>query len=563
MPAFPLRGRRHWRRYTEIAQILVGHGFDQLIDLLELAPFVTRPARWLRRRREIEEWTAPQRLLHAIEQLGPTFIKLGQILSTRADLVPFDYLTELARLQDRVPPFPADQAHELIEAALGQPVQTAFSSFEDVPIAAASLSQVHRAVLANGDRVVVKVQRPGIEETVRTDLEILFDLAQLVQTRTALGQIYDLSDIAEDFASTLRDEMDYLREAENAERFRGFFADDPAVVIPRVFAATPRVLVLEELQGIKIDDLAGLAAASIDCHQVALESADLIFKQVFDHNFFHADPHPGNFVVIPPLEPGGPPRIGAMDFGMVGAIDARTREILLRLMLAVVRRDPEGIVEVLLRINVADWDHLDRRRLENDLRRIMHRYLGRPLRDWSAREMMNDMTPITFRHHLHFPTELWLLAKVLVMSEGVAIKLDPEFDLFRVAEPYARRLYAETISPAAIGRRALGSLEEWSEELLLLPRQLRRIAERVERGNLQVMTRDDSRLAQTDRWDRMASRLAASVLIAAFIIAVSLLIPLLSSETWRLVAVVLIVLAFVNATFLSFWLIISTWPWRR
>ncbi len=562
MPTFPLRGRRHWRRYREIALILLGHGFDQLIDLLELAPFVSLPARWLRRWRPAEEWAAPERLRHAIEQLGPTFIKLGQILSTRPDLVPPDYIAELALLQDQVPPFPTNQARTLIESELGKPLEAVFAGLEDKPIAAASLGQVHRAVLTTGERVVVKLQRPDIEAIVTTDLEILFDLAQLVQARTPLGQVYDLTEIAEDFATTLRDEMDYEREANNADRFRRYFSDDPGVVIPRVYHATRRLLVLEELQGIKIDDLAGLKAAGIDRHQVALESARLLIKQVFDLNAFHADPHPGNFYVIPPCSEGEILRIGAMDFGMVGAIDPKTREALLHLMLNLVRRDPEGLVDELLRMGAIDWEQLDRRRLENDFRRLMNRYLGRPLREWRARELMADVTPMIYRHHLRFPSELWLLAKVLVMAEGIAIKLDPDFDLFTVAEPYARRLYAETVSPTSVGRRAFEGLSEWSEELLALPQQMRHIVERIERGNLQVRVRDDSRTTHLDRWDRMASRLAASILIAAFIVAVALLIPLLASDTWRVLAVVLIVLAFLNATALTLWLVISTWPRR-
>jgi ubiquinone biosynthesis protein len=563
MLVFPLRGRRHWRRYREIALVLLGHGFDQIIDILELTPFVYLPARLLRRWRPTEEWTAPQRLRHAIEQLGPTFVKLGQILSTRADLLPPDYLAELALLQDRVPPFPAAQARALIEAELGKPITSVFATFDDVPIAAASLAQVHRAVLLTGERVVTKVQRPSIETRVNTDLEILFDLAGLAQARTPLGQIYDLTDIAEDFALLLRDEMDYEREADNIGRFQRYFADDPGVVIPRVYYATRRLLVLEELEGIKIDDVAALEAAQVDRHQVALESARLIIKQVFDFNLFHADPHPGNFYVLPPAAPGGPPRIGAMDFGMVGAIDPHTRETLLRLMLALVRREPDAIVDELLRMGAVNWERLDRRRLQNDIRRLMSRYWGRPIREWRARDMMNDLTPITFRHHVHFPTELWLLAKVLVMSEGVATRLDPEFDLFSVGEPYARRLYAETISPAAVGRRALEGLGEWSEELLVFPQQLRHIVERIERGNLQVMVRSDSLSAHVNRLDRMASRLAASVLIAAFIVSVSLLVPLITSDAWRALAIALIALALLNAAGLALWLAVSTWPWRK
>jgi ubiquinone biosynthesis protein len=562
MPPFPLRGRQHWQRYREIAQILFRHGFDQLVDLLELAPFVPLPARW--RRPRGEDWTAPERLRHAIEELGPTFIKLGQILSTRPDLIPPDFLAELAKLQDSAPPFPSADARALIEAELGKPLDAVFASFDDAPLAAASLGQVHRAVLIGGERVVAKVQRPNVEAIINTDLDILFDLAGLAQARTPLGRMYDLTEIAEDFAATLRSELDYAREGRNAERFQRNFVNDAAIYIPRIHwdYSTRRVLILEEIEGIKINDIAALNAAGIDRHRLALESARLIITQVFQHHFFHADPHPGNFYVIPPRDSNELPRIGAMDFGMVGEIDSRTREHLLRLMIAVVRQDAESIVDEFLRMGVLKWGEFDRERLERDLQRFLNRYRGQPLKEWRARDLVNDALPIAFRHHLHFPAELWLLAKVMAMSEGVAQQLDPEFDLFSVAEPYARELYAEMLSPRAVGRRALESLSEWGEEFLLLPQQLRRIIERAERGALQVVVREEQDTARLDRWDRMASRLAASILIAAITIAVTLLIPLLASDTWRILAAVLIALGFANATLLTIWLIVSTLPRR-
>ena len=560
----PLRGRRHWQRYREIAQILLRHGFDQLIDVLELAPFVSLPARWLRQRRASEDWTAPRRLRHALEELGPTFVKLGQILSTRPDLIPPDYVDELIKLQDSAPPFPSAAARELVESELGKPIGELFRSFEDVPIAAASLGQVHRAVMSNGERVVVKVQRPRIEQTINTDLEILFDLARLAQARTPLGEIYDLSEIAEDFADTLRSELDYRREGRHAERFGRNFADDQAIYIPRVYwdLTTRRVLVLEEIQGIKINDLAALDAAKIDRHELALESARLIVEQVFVHQFFHADPHPGNFYVIPPRADGDKPRIGAMDFGMVGWIDIRTRQHLLRLMVGIVRQDVEALVDEFLKMGVLEWGISDRIRLERDLRRFLNRYRGLPLKDWRARELVNELMPIAFRHHLRFPSELWLLAKALSMLEGIGRQLDSDFDLFGVAEPYARKLYLESVSPREVGQRAFTSIAEWGEELALLPQQLRRVVERMDRGAFAVSVRDEGRPAQLDRWDRMASRLAASVLIASFIVAVALLLPLLASDPWRILAAVLILLAFANATALTIWLIISTWPSR-
>lgn len=558
-----MRGRRHWQRYREIAQVLLRHGFDQLVDLLELAPFAAFPARWLRRRRD-EEWTAPQRLRHALEELGPTFIKLGQILSARPDLVPPDFLAELTKLQDSAPPFPATAARAIIAQELGTPLESVFSTFDDTPIAAASLGQVHRATLRSGERVVVKVQRPNIAQIINTDLEILLDLAGFAQNRLPLGALYNFPEIVEDFAATLYNELDYEREGRNAERFHSNFAHDEAVYIPRVYRefTTRRVLVLEEIQGIKISDIAALDAAGIDRRQVALESARLLILQVFRDRFFHADPHPGNFYVLSPASPDGRPRIGAMDFGMVGEIDDRTREHLLRLLVAIVRRDVERVVDEFLSMGVVEWGQFDRRRLERDLGRFLNRYVGQPVKTWRIRDMVSEATPIAFRHRLRFPSELWLLAKVLTMAEGIAQRLDPDFDLIGVAEPYARELYRDMVTPRALGQRAIEGLGELGEELLLLPRQLRRLRERLEQGALPVIVRQEWDNTRLERWDRMASRLAASILIAAFIIAVSLLVPLLGSDIWRILAAGLIVLGFINATLLTIWLLYTTWPRR-
>ncbi|MGE5138736.1 MAG: ABC1 kinase family protein, partial [Rudaea sp.] len=561
---FSLRGRRHWQRYREIAQVLLRHGLDQLVDVLELAPFVSLPARWLRQRRA-EEWTAPQRVRHALEELGPTFVKLGQILSTRPDLVPAEFVTELSRLQDSAPPFPSEQARSVVESELGRKIEEIFATFEDAPLAAASLGQVHRAVLASGERVVVKVQRPEIQDRIKTDLEILVDLARLAQDRTPLGKYYDLALMAEDFGDTLRAELDYQREGRNADRFRRNFAGDPTLYIPRVHweYTTRRVLVLEEIQGIKISDLPALDAAGVDRRHIAVESARIIIKQVFQDYFFHADPHPGNFYVIPSSDAGNHARIGAMDFGMVGHLDDRTRDHLLRLMVSAVRQDIEGLVDEFVRMGVAEWGEVDRPRLERDLRAFLNRYRGLPLQELRAMDLMNDMMPVTFRHHLRFPSELWLLGKSLAMSEGVGRTLAPDFDLFAVAEPFAKELYLESISPGQVSQRAVKSLGDWGEELVLLPQQLRRVVERVERGALQITVREEGRANQLDRWDRIANRLTAGLLIAAFIIAVSLLVPLLSSDIWRVAAIILIVLGFFNATLLTVWLVLSTWPWGK
>lgn len=555
----PWRRRyQHVRRYREITQVLLKHGLGHLVEVLDLARFLSWPRRLLHRERpEGVPMTGPQRLLAAIEELGPTFIKLGQILSTRPDLVPPDYLAALSLLQDTVPPVPFADVREMVASELGAAPEEVYVSFDPTPVASASLGQVHRASLPDGERVVVKVQRPGIQAVINTDLEILFDLARLAQERTSLGENADLEEIAEDFAFTLRNELDYRREGRNADRFRHNFADEPTLYIPQVYwdYTTRRVLTLEEISGIKINDVAAMDAAGIDRKQVALNAAQIILKEVFEDGFFHADPHPGNFFVMPGEV------IGAMDFGMVGRLDRRLRDDLLRLFIVAVRLDAEGVVDQLVRMGVIVGE-VDRRRLARDIGRLLSRYYGLLLKDIRVAELVEEVTPLTFRYRLHFPSDLWLLAKTLAMMEGVGYQLDPDFNVFAVSLPYVESMVRELSSPWAWGGRALKGAEEMAEALLRLPEQWTRIVERIERGEVQVRVTHDDHQAEIAHWERMASRLGVSLVMAALIVSVAVLAPRVAVGGWEWLVPVLVGLGLASVVGLTFALLWLAWPRR-
>ncbi|HID61641.1 MAG TPA: AarF/ABC1/UbiB kinase family protein, partial [Anaerolineae bacterium] len=416
-----------------------------------------------------------------------------------------------------------------------------------------SLAQVHQATLPGGEEVVVKVQRPDIEKTIEVDLEILFDLAHLIQERTPLGKIYDLVEIAEDFAFTLRNEMDYRREGHNADRFRRNFAGETALYIPKVYwdYTTQRVLTLERISGIKIDDIAALDAAGVDRRQVAKSAARIIIKEVLEDGFFHADPHPGNFFVMDEAV------IGAMDFGMVGHLDQRDRENLVRLYIVSVQFDTEGIVEQLIRMGAASRD-VDRLGLQRDIGRLLTKYHGLPLKEIRAREVVEEVMPIAFRHHLRLPSRLWLLGKTLAMMEGVGLQLDPDFDIFAVSQPYMRKFLWQTVSPRTWGRRLLKTGGDWSELLADLPRRVPRLIDQLEEGDLQFTLQLRELETFLSRLDRVGNRLAISVLLAAFIVSLALLMPsfLGGRQGWIFW---LIALGFVAASVLGLWLLFSIW----
>ena len=558
MSRSPARSVRHLRRYREIVEVMGRHGFGQLVDLLQLRSYLALPRWLLRRGRSAPAFGAPQRLRLALEELGPTFVKLGQILSTRPDLIPPAYIAELARLQDTVPPEPWEPIRAQIEAELGAPPEELFASFEHVPIAAASLSQVHAATLHDGTEVVVKVQRPDIQETIETDLEIMFDLARLLQEHTPLGEIYNLPEIAEDFASALRAELDFYREGRNADRFRANFASEPYLYIPRVYwdYTTRRVLVLERIHGIKIDEIEALDAAGYDRDRIALHAARIIVKEVLQDSFFHADPHPGNFLVMPGEV------IGAMDFGMVGYLSQRERTDLIRLYIVSVRLDEEGIVEQLIRMGAATgW--VDRVGLQRDIARLLRKYHGLPLKEIRAREVVEEVMPIAFRHHLHLPSEYWLLGKTLAMMEGVGLQLAPDFDMFAVSEPYVRRFVWQMASPHSWGPSVIRGINDWAELLGLLPRVGSQLLTRAERGELEVTIRHKELDQALVRLDRLANRISISVLLAALIVGLALLIPAFNlARQWGL-ATMLVIAGFVGASLLGLWLMFSIWRSRK
>jgi len=546
-----LRPPRHLGRYRQIVEVLVRHGFGDALSQLGLGRRLGLPLRLLRRDRAAEI-TRAQRVRLALEELGPTFIKFGQIISTRPDLLPPDFITELSRLQDHVPPERWEPIKACVEEELGQPIEEIFATFDPMPMAAASLGQVHAATLTDGQEVIVKVQRPNIERTIDVDLDILYDLARLAQNRTPLGQTYDLVEIAEDFAFTLHGELDYRREGRNADRFRENFDDEPYLYIPQVHwdYTTRRVLVLERIAGIKIDDVEALDAAGYDRYQIARHSSRMITKEILEDGFFHADPHPGNFVVMEGEI------IGLMDFGMVGHLAPGDKADLARLYVIAMQQDVPGAADQLIRMGVVN-QFVDRAALERDLRRMMHKYYGLSIQEFQVAEMLEEFMTVAFRHRLRFPSNMWLVAKTLGMIEGLGLKLVPDFDMFTFAQDFVRRYRRRMWLPTEWGPSMVRSASDMADLMLRLPKQTTRLLEQAERGQLEAQIRMPDLIQATDRLDRIANRLALSMLTAAFTIAIGWVVPNLDL-TWPWRWLTWFVLAgFVGVSMMGIWLMWS------
>ena len=503
--------RRH-DRYREIAETLSRHGMGYLVDAVGLEQLVPFHHGLLGHERREKPYTRPEHLRLALEQLGTTFVKLGQILSTRPDLVGAEFEAELSKLQDAAPAVSFEAVADAISSELGRPVDEAYETFEREPLAAASIGQAHAATLHDGTEVVVKVRRPGVVEQVEQDLDILQNLAARAQRRWQAAAHYDLVGLAAEFATTLRAELDYLREGRNAERFAANFAGDPELHIPRVLweTSTSRVLTLERIRGINVSELRALDAAGIDRPALAERATRVVAEMVFEDGFFHADPHPGNFFI----ETAG--TIGLIDFGMVGEIDEVLRERLGALLLALAREDPDRIATALLQLATAHGP-VDRARLRADIERMVSRYAGKPIGELPLGALIGDVVDIIRRNELELPRELALLVKAVVMLEGVGARLDPEIRLGEVLAPYAQRFVTRMLSPAAIAQRLRQAGLDIAQLGLELPEQLHRMLALLESEGLRLRLppEDLEALATTIR--RRDDRLVVAVLAATLV----------------------------------------------
>lgn len=501
------------RRYRHILRTLARHGLGYSLAGAGLGALIPFHRGALGHPPLKTPYTRPQHLRLALQELGTAFIKLGQILSTRADLLPPDYIQELSRLQSEVQPVPFGELAGIMAADLGADFRNRFAHLEEAPLAAASIGQVHRGRLKTGQEVVVKVQRPGVAEEVAIDLVILRRLARRA-ARGALGRMFDMEGLIDEFSLTLERELDYEEEGRNADRFRANLAAEPGVYIPRVYwdVTTPRVLTMEYVSGTRIDQPEEMERLGIDRHQVAVTCAHAYLKMIFEDGFFHADPHAGNFFV----RPDG--TIIFIDFGMVGFFNESHREQLVGLLRALIRQDAEALVESILDLG-AGLTAIERQAVTQDLQRMLARYADRALSGISMETLMNDILRLAFRHRLRLPANLSLLAKTLAMSEGLGRRLDPDFRSMDVMAPFARRLLIDEYGPRGLWRRLPLMAAELADAAPRLPGLLFRILRRAERGDLALAleARQFADLSRTLRsvGDRVAGALVAAALLVS------------------------------------------------
>ncbi|MGN7762168.1 ABC1 kinase family protein [Paenibacillus sp. 22594] len=501
---------RHAGRYRSIAMALMRHGFGYMVEELGLYHLLSLPRRMITQ--EVHEsLTLGERIRRVLEDLGPTFVKLGQLASTRSDLLPDSIIQELVKLQDSVPPFSAETARNILEQELDQSIDEMFSYFENAPLAAASIGQVHRAVLHGGQSVAVKIQRPGVMRTMTRDLEILQDLSALAERKMDWAKQYGLTRMVEEFSRALLAELDYGQEGRNAERIAGQLAEQDPVYIPAIYwdYSSTRILTMEYVEGVTLNHREELLLKGVKLKALAQQLVEMMLNQIFIHGFFHADPHPGN---VMRMDDG---KLALIDFGMVGRLSEEMKDNLSSLVIALMRKNTDSMVRAILRLGVIP-EEADRMALHDDMDRLRESYYDIPFNQVSIGKALNDLFGIARKHRLVIPPDLAMLGKTMLTLEGVVGNLDPAFSIVQMAEPFGRRLVRQRFSGSRLQRKILSGAADLAESLVELPAQARQLSALISKGKLKVEIGLPELKGVEQKLSRVGNRLSFSIVLLAF-----------------------------------------------
>ncbi|NMX21093.1 ABC transporter [ANME-1 cluster archaeon GoMg4] len=553
------RTYRHINRYREIIAILVKYGFGDVLAKLELQKHLEFGKGFIlgKAAAEIAALSHWERVRMALEELGPTFVKFGQIMSTRPDMVPQELIIELEKLQEDVPPFPTEDAKRIIKEELGSPVDRIFRDLTDSPIASASVAQVYEAVLPDGEEVAIKVRRPDIDRIIEVDLEIMLHVATLVERHLKELEIADPVGIVEEFARVIKKEQDFRIEAAHIERFASNFQSDLTIHVPHVYRefSSSKVLTMEFIGGIKVSDItkadAQVQDSGIDPKVVAARGADLILKQIFEHGFFHADPHPGNIRVLKDNV------VCFLDYGMMGALSARHREDLADVLIGIINKDERKITKTILKLSASGYGQIvDREKLESDIAELIEVYAYCTLEELEIGSLLHRIMNVVAGHRLKVPRDFYLLAKALVTIEGVGRELDPEFNAVKHAKPFAEKLILERMNPLRLIEDFHLSAIEASLLMRDLPAEAREILTLIKQGEATIKFEHKGLDPMLKTFDQTNNRLVFAIVLASLVIGSALIVLSGVPPRWHEIPVIGIV-GFLGAGILGFWLLFS------
>jgi ubiquinone biosynthesis protein len=509
---------RQLGRISEIAQVAARHGFGYFFDTHRPPGILSRRQHEVEPRTD-EGSTRGERLRNMLDELGPTFVKFGQLLSTRPDVVPPDIVFELKALQDDVRPFSFAEVELVVREELEQPIERLFLEFDRVPLAAASIGQVHRAVLPNGRKVAVKVQRPDAPRQIEADLELMYQVARLARERVKALEFIDTVSLVDEFARTIRNELDYRMEARNAEQFHRNFAGHPHVRVPRVYwsYSRSRVLTLELLEGVHLRDIDVAVYTLEERRRLAYTIAGAWMQMIFRHGFFHGDPHPSNVLVLEASD-----QIGLIDFGMVGQLTDEDMSKLTGLFIDAVNERIDALPRRLAALGVRyPKDREDE--FIAELRDVYYRYYGARLNEIDPIQLIREAFALIYRMHLELPTRFVLLDRAIATLGSVGMELYPDFNVFDVAKPYARELLVERFTPQRIARRSAQELRNWARIAGAAPYQIHDTLEQVRDGQVEIGFRHEGLDDLFTHLDRVANRLAIAIISGTGVIGSALL----------------------------------------
>ncbi len=547
-----LNAARDLGRLHDIASILIRYGFSDVVRRLGMANALERAGKVLHWKEagELTQLTPPARVRRALEEMGTTFIKLGQILATRMDLFSPEWIAEFEKLQDHAPSVPFAQIKQQLQEDLGTSLEDIFAELMSKPLAAASIAQVHRARLQSGDEVIIKVRRPGIRPVVEADLRLLRRLAKIMEDDFSEMRRFNPSEVVRQFTLSLRRELDLAAECRNAERIAGNFTAHPGIVIPKVYWAwtSERVNVQEYINGIPGRDLEAIDQAGLDRKILAQRGAQAVLKMILEDGFFHADPHQGNLFYLPEN------RIAIIDFGMVGRLSTERRTQVVDLLHGLIEKEAERVIEILL-----DWAGTAEINLESlklEIEDLVDQYHGVSLKELNINTILADLTTLLRDYHLALPPDLTLLTKSLISLEGMGRQLDPEFDLVTEFSPFLRRALLARYAPDALAKKGWQVVAGGLDILTGLPQDLRHLLRSARSGRLQMHV-DVTQLQHFgNQLDRATSRLTMGVVIAALIIGSSIVMTVEHGP--KLLGLPLFgLLGFTGAAIAGIWLLIS------
>ncbi|MCS7232858.1 MAG: AarF/ABC1/UbiB kinase family protein [Synergistetes bacterium] len=506
---------RNLKRYREIAQVLFKYGFGYVVERVGLS-------RFFRGKREFVAYprlSGPERIRKMLEELGPTFVKLGQVLSVRPDLIPFEYVLEFRKLQDHVSPLPFEVIKEEIERELKRPIDELFEWIDPVPIASASIAQVHKGKIRDTDKfVVLKVQRPGIERIVESDLDIMYHFASLIKRHFSEELTFDPEEVADEFANAIRKELDFDNEKRNIKRFARFYGDDPYLVVPNVYEelSTSKLLVIDYIDGIKPESREVLIKHGIDPDEVVRRGAHLVFRQIFVVGFFHSDPHPGNILV---LKDG---RLAFLDFGQMGRVHEDLVSSLCDVLSAFLRKDTAGIIDILIEMGV--MKAIPPTGLRTALRDFIEDYYDIPLGEIKLGKLIDEMNEISLKYGLRLPKELVLLSKAIATLEGMGANLSPSFNFLDAVKGEVFELYKRRYSSFRVSSLWKHGLRELDKVFLKFPYALSSLLKVLEGGKITVKLESDGR----DEIAEGLKTLSRSVLLGFLFLGFIYLLPRIS-----------------------------------